>query len=190
MFSAIQGIEEAFIWHLYQFTHMGSNPILDSLFLIITKLGDLGFIWMLFGIVLLVNKKYRLLGALVLLALALTTVEVELLKHLVGRPRPFVVFPIDPVLVSEAPMTSFPSGHTAASFAAAIMLGYGLPKYKNYFLGLAVLIAISRLYLAVHFPTDVLIGAIIGSVTSVLILYFYLKVKGSKPKFQQTKHYM
>ena len=132
MFSAIQAIEEAFIWHLYQFTHMG------SLFLIITKLGDLGFIWILLSLVLLVTKKYRLLGALVLLTLALTTIEVELLKHLVGRPRHFVVLPIAPVLVSEAPMTSFPSGHAAASFAAAIMLGYGLPKYKNYFLGLAI----------------------------------------------------
>ncbi|AMP20241.1 hypothetical protein AZF37_02785 [endosymbiont 'TC1' of Trimyema compressum] len=162
----------------------GEYPFFDSLFLIITKLGDLGFIWILFSIVLLITKKYRLLGVLVLFNLLLTTVEVELLKHFVGRPRPFVVLPISPVLVSEAPMASFPSGHSATSFAAAIMLSYGLPKYKNYFLGLAVLIAISRLYLAVHFPTYVLMGAIIGSLTSTLILYFYMRIKGRKPRFQ------
>ena len=163
----------------------GVTLFFDSFFLIITKLGDLGFIWILFSIVLLITKKYRLLGVLVLFTLLLTTVEVELIKHFDGRPSPFVVLPISPVLVSEAPMASFPSGHSAASFAAAIMLGYGLPKYKSYFLGLAILIAISRLYLAVYFPTDdVLIGAIIGSLTSTLILYFYMRIKGRKPRFQ------
>lgn len=184
MLALLQGLDETFIWNLYQFTHMGNNPVFDWLFLMITKLGDLGFIWILIAVVLLITKKYRFLGVLVIVAIAITTVEVEVLKHLVARPRPFTILPIDPVLVSEKPMVSFPSGHTAASFAGAVVLAFGLPRFRKYFVILAVLIAVSRLYLAVHFFTDVVSGAFIGALTAVVVLYVYVRIKGKKPKFQ------
>ena len=87
-----------------------------------------------------------------------------ILKPLVGRARPFTANPSIQLLVSKPADYSFPSGHTAAAFAAVSALFFaGEKKIWKGALVLAVLIAFSRLYLYVHYPTDVLGGAVVGA---------------------------
>ena len=88
-----------------------------------------------------------------------------ILKPLVGRARPFTANPSIQLLVSKPADYSFPSGHTAAAFAAVSALFFaGEKKIWKGALVLAVLIAFSRLYLYVHYPTDVLAGVLVGSI--------------------------
>ncbi len=84
------------------------------------------------------------------------------LKDITDRTRPFVAHPqIDPLYVVHS--SSFPAGHAATAFAGATLLSYVAPKAMPGFLALAVLIAYSRVYVGVHYPGDVIAGAIVGA---------------------------
>ena len=154
------------------------NPVLDTLMCWITKLGNVGAIWILLGIVLLLIPKTRKSGCIVLTALVLDVILCNGgLKHLVARVRPCEVNRDVVLLIARPTDYSFPSGHTAASFAAVTALyltlyinnwsgGPILIAWENklwkWVLVLAVLIAFSRLYLYVHYPTDILGGILVG----------------------------
>lgn len=122
-----------------------------------------GEIWIVLAAVLLAVKRYRRQGLAVGCALVTDLVLCNLiLKPLVGRVRPFVVHPVE-LLVPPPTDASFPSGHTAASFAAVFALkASGSPLWKLA-LAVAVAMAFSRLYLYVHWPSDVLFGALVGA---------------------------
>ena len=135
----------------------------DAFFPWITHLGDAGAIWIALTIVLLVLPRTRRTGFALALALLVDLILCNLLlKPLVARVRPFDWNP-DVLLLVARPMDfSFPSGHTAASFAAAGTLLFRRSKLAIPALLLAVLIAFSRLYLYLHYPTDVLGGIVVG----------------------------
>ena len=137
---------------------------LDAVLPIISWTANHGEIWILLALVLVLRKSSRRQGWTVALALVLDLVCCNLLlKPLIGRVRPFAVNPAVELLVSPPLDASFPSGHTAASFAAVFALrGSGSPLWKPA-LAVAVLIAFSRLYLYVHWPSDVLGGALLGA---------------------------
>lgn len=122
-----------------------------------------GEIWIVLAAVLLAVKRYRRQGLAVGCALVTDLVLCNLiLKPLVGRVRPFVIHPVE-LLVPPPTDASFPSGHTAASFAAVFALkASGSPLWKPA-LAVAVAMAVSRLYLYVHWPSDVLFGALVGA---------------------------
>jgi undecaprenyl-diphosphatase len=111
-------------------------------------------------------------------ALLCTNIIVYILKVLIAEPRPFMVLPNVDLIVNETGIYSFPSGHTASSFAAATVIGLKLSvniKGKNYrliypLLAFAVLIGFSRIYIGVHYPLDVIIGALIGISSALLVL--------------------
>ena len=129
----------------------------------ITLLGEAGWIWILLAVVLLARKKTRSLGLAVAISLLVDLVLCNLLlKPLVARPRPFTYRPDLNLLVAAPRDFSFPSGHTAASFAAAAALAFAHCRHWRPAMALALLIALSRLYLYVHYPTDVLCGALLG----------------------------
>ena len=137
--------------------------LLDHVVPAITMLGEAGWIWILMAVVLLARKKTRKLGVAVAISLVLDLILCNLLlKPIVARPRPFTFRPELTLLVKAPTDFSFPSGHTAASFAAASALLFS--KHKSWIpaMVLAVLISLSRLYLYVHYPTDVLGGAALG----------------------------
>lgn len=143
------------------------GPVLDVIMTFFTRLGDAGFVWLVIAAVLLMSKRYRAVGLAVLLALAIEFVLVNIgLKNLTARPRPFL---IDPTLATDLinlPQShSFPSGHTGSSFAAAVALLY-FPWKRAWMralpIGLAALVSFSRLYLGVHYPSDVFAGMLIG----------------------------
>lgn len=144
-------------------THLRCG-FLDAALPVISWSANHGEIWILLALVLVLRKSSCRQGWTVALALVLDLVCCNLLlKPLIGRVRPFVVNPAVELLVSPPLDASFPSGHTAASFAAVFALrGSGNPLWKPA-LAVAVLIAFSRLYLYVHWPSDVLGGALLGA---------------------------
>lgn len=137
--------------------------LLDITLPFVSALCDHGEIWIILALVLLAIRQTRLQGAAVACGLALDLIACNLLlKPLFGRVRPFVLNPAAALLVPPPLDASFPSGHTAASFAAvAALKASGSPLWKPA-LGLAAVIAFSRLYLYVHWPSDVLGGILLG----------------------------
>ena len=139
------------------------TPFGDFVMLLISKLGNGGIIWLVLSGLLCVFPKYRKAGVTMLTALALDVLLCNvMLKPLVGRMRPFTVNTGMELLINAPKDFSFPSGHTAASFAAAFALLFVKNKLWIPSMILASLIAFSRLYLYVHYPTDVLAGALLG----------------------------
>jgi len=138
---------------------------LDPIVSLYTKLGDAGILWIALSLAMLLWKPTRRAGALALLAMALGLLVTNLtIKPLVERDRPWLDWPIVP-LVTEKDPNSFPSGHTCAAFAAGLSWARALPWSwgRTAAVVLAVLMGLSRLYVGVHYPTDVLAGALIGA---------------------------
>ena len=123
-----------------------------------------GELWILLALCLVAVKRYRRQGWTVVLALVLDLVCCNMiLKPWIGRIRPFAINTAVELLTAPPLDASFPSGHTAVSFAAVFALrAAGSPLWKPA-LAVAVVIAFSRLYLYVHWPTDVLGGALLGA---------------------------
>ncbi|MDO4733090.1 MAG: phosphatase PAP2 family protein [Bacillota bacterium] len=138
------------------------SPWLDSLMLFFTSLGNAGILWILLTLGLLIYKPTRCLGLLCGLALLLSLLFCNLLlKPLLQRPRPFSLREME-LLIAAPKDFSFPSGHAASSFAFAAALYISRPKAGIAALLTAALISFSRIYLQVHFPGDVLAGAVLG----------------------------
>lgn len=144
------------------------NPVLDTLIPLITLLGDAGIFWIAIAVALLFTKKYRKVGLGMAIALVIGLLVCNVtLKPLVMRPRPYdyqadVFHKIIPLLVEKQHDFSFPSGHTIASFEAATVIAINHKKWGIGALVLAALIAFSRMYLYLHYPTDVLASVVLG----------------------------
>lgn len=139
------------------------TQLLDMVMPFVTALGNAGLIWVVAGIILVCLKKYRMAGFAVLASLALYVFVGTLgLKPLVARLRPSDINPDIALLISRPTDYSFPSGHTTASFAAAAAMLWNHRRLGICALLLATAIAFSRLYLYVHYPTDILGGIVIG----------------------------
>ena len=137
---------------------------LDVVLPFLTTICNNGEIWIAGAIVLLFFKKYRRYGVFLLVALLLgSLIGNEIIKPLVARVRPCnSVSMLPDMLVSVPSSFSFPSGHTVSSAVAATVLTRANKKFGFTAIPVAALIAFSRLYVFVHFPTDVLAGAILG----------------------------
>lgn len=135
---------------------------LDRVVPVITHLGDGGYFWIAIILLLLVFKKTRKYGVAMAIAMLMNLVLCNLtLKPLIARPRPFALREVT-LLIPQPGEHSFPSGHTASSFAAAGALLFMGAKGRIPALIMALLIGLSRLYLYVHYPTDVLGGILLG----------------------------
>ena len=148
------------------------TPFFDAVFRGFTVLGNGGVLWLACSIVFLCVRRWRPVGVLSLIAMLLTLLSGEvLLKHLVARPRPFVELEALTTLFPAQTGFSFPSGHTASSFAASGVFVHGaFPRWiKVLFPVLAVLMGVSRLYVGVHYPSDVLAGMLLGLFWSQLV---------------------
>lgn len=145
------------------------TDFLDRLMVIITTLGNAGIIWICLGIILLIKKNTRKIGITILIALTLSLLVGNIiLKNTVKRDRPFWEDKSITILIKSPEDYSFPSGHTEASFAAAVAIYLNRKKEGTVALALAGLIAFSRLYLFVHFPSDVVGGIVIGSILGII----------------------
>lgn len=165
---------------IYNVTH---NNLFDKIMPGISTLGNLGLVWVLISIVFLINKKYRKVGILCITALILTSIVGEgILKNLIQRPRPFNEVPAMQLLITKPLSYSFPSGHTASSFAAAYIISKGIRKLTIPFFILAALIAFSRMYLFVHYPSDILAGILLGLICAKVTMKFFYKFYPKKSK--------
>lgn len=144
------------------------NPILTPILRLITTLGNGGAIWIVLTVLLLCIPRTRRVGCMALAALLGTLlVNNMILKNLVARTRPYEVIEGLTYIVRRPSDFSFPSGHAGCSFAVACILFRRLPgRYGVPALLLAILIALSRLYVGVHYPSDVLFGTISGILIS------------------------
>lgn len=158
---------------------------LDNFFLTITSLGNMSILWFSMILIFMTTKRYRRIGEIILISFFLNLIVVNIiLKISVGRVRPYEAVGFTDLLINHLSDNSFPSGHTSysASFATIIIL---LAKSKplKYYVGiLAILIAFSRLYLYVHYPTDVLVGAVVGMAIGVGAIKIY-----QSPKYRKLK---
>lgn len=151
------------------------TDMLTPLMKFVTFLGNGGWFWILCAVVLLAIPKTRKTGYAAVLSLIFGVIVTNLLlKNIVARPRPFAEIEALIPLIAKPTDFSFPSGHTTASFAVALVMFRMLPKKIGIpAVVLAALVAFSRLYLGVHYPTDVLAGfvvALMGSTVAVWIV--------------------
>ena len=147
------------------------NDFLTPIFKFITHLGDVGAIWIGCTILLLIFAKYRKVGLLSAFALiGSLLINNLILKNLIARVRPYEAVEGLTRLIEAQSDYSFPSGHAGASFAAAVIFFLYLPKkFGVPALVLAFLISFSRLYVGVHYITDVLAGGLISAAIAVCI---------------------
>lgn len=163
MLEVIQQFDQGALWWIAQHVRL---EWLNPLVVFYTSLGNTGLGFIAVALLLLVFRQTRRGGATALTAMALGMLVTNLtIKPLFTRPRPWVVMDGFVSLVTSSDPHSFPSGHTTAAFAFGVGLFLTLkPKWaKAAALAAAALMGLSRLYVGVHFPTDVLAGAVIGT---------------------------
>lgn len=140
------------------------NPFLTPFMKVVTTLGNGGAIWIVLTVLLLLIPKTRKIGCMSAIALIGTLlINNMLLKNLVARTRPYEVIEGLTYIVKTPVDYSFPSGHAGCSFSVACIMYRRLPRrYGVPALILAILISVSRLYVGVHYPSDVIFGVISG----------------------------
>lgn len=177
--------------------HMVS-PFWDKFFSIITHLGDAGLFWILIAVVMLFFKKTRKTGIMMGVALVLGLILCNgLLKNIVARVRPFdldgaygSIKTVEDLLVSRPGDKSFPSGHTIASFEAAFVLFHWDKRFGVPAIIIAAAVSFSRLYLYLHFPTDVIASvllALLNAFLAVIIVNWIYRYIGKKKELKINK---
>lgn len=153
----------------------------------VTSLGNVGWFWILTCLLLMANKKTRRAGITALCSVALGALMTNVvLKNLVDRTRPYEAVAAVIPLIPYPGDSSFPSGHTCASFAAALIYIRMLPrKIGIATVVLAALIAFSRLYLGVHYPSDVLAGFLIACLASAAVYRLQARISRGKSSGEQ-----
>ncbi len=168
MLQLIQTWDEAIMLFIQNFIR---NDICDPIMVALAYMGEAGAVWIAIAVVMLFFKKTRIAGVDMLIALGLCFCFNDLvLKYIFQRPRPFLVIEGLTAIVSHPSSFSFPSGHACAGFACAYALKGSFNGKGRWFYVLAVLIALSRPYVGVHYFTDIIVGAIVGTLGSFVLL--------------------
>lgn len=145
------------------------SPMLDKFMIFITSLGNGGIIWIILALIIFFqkNKRDKREGLTLIFGLIIfSIIGLLILKPFIGRPRPYEVYDFN-LLINKPMGSSFPSGHTGSSFATAWGIFHFNKKEGIFALILACLIGFSRMYLSVHYPTDVLAGIVVGILSSI-----------------------
>ncbi len=174
-----------FDWNVFRFVeeHIW-NPVLDVIMKIITLSGEEGIIFILFALAFFIigvlkgNEKYKKIGVAVAVSLAFMLVANNLiLKEVIARVRPFNFDWTQyswggefnyPDIVSKPSSWSFPSGHSSSAFAACFAIFFYNKKWGTPALIFAAVMAFSRIYVHVHYCTDVLAGAVVGIIYALI----------------------
>ena len=144
------------------------SPALDALMVFLTRLGEYGWFWFAAAAVFLIMRRTRDTGRVMVLAMAAEIIICNLImKPAFHRIRPYDINAAAALLIARPTDFSFPSGHAAVSFAAAVSIFMSNRRLGIFALILAALIGFSRIYLYVHYPSDVLAGAALGTLCAV-----------------------
>ncbi|MDD6062281.1 MAG: phosphatase PAP2 family protein [Oscillospiraceae bacterium] len=191
-FSAFLGFDRAIFEWVEKIFGYGISGVLTPILVFLTRLGDGGILWIALAIVLMLFKKTRKIGFTVAGAIiCMFFFNNVFLKNFFARPRPFDLdvwkdWFVYPEFVTRPDSFSFPSGHSSSAFAAAT--GLTVSKKARFIVPgyvLAALIAFSRIYVHVHYPTDVIFGALFGIVYGVIAIFvckFIIKLVNEKTK--------
>lgn len=178
----IMAWEEAFLLFLQNNVR---TDFFDPIMQFFSFLGDFGWFWILICAILIIYKPTRPIGIIAAVSLLVSACICNvILKPVVNRTRPYVA--IEGLeLITKIPYdSSFPSGHSNASFAVACAVTWCLSKNKKWIgvilIVVAALIAFSRLYVGVHYPTDVIAGVVLGTSSSIFV-FLLLRKKIIKP---------
>lgn len=153
------------------------SKIVDKIMLIATACGDMGIIWIVIAALLLKQKSTRDTGIMVIAALVFESFVVEgIIKNVVKRSRPFSNDINEDLLIGKPLTYSFPSGHTASSFAVSAIFVMTYSYVSIIILILALIISFSRIYLRVHYTSDVLFGGIIGFLCGIIIIWAFKEI--------------
>lgn len=170
MINSIQNIDAAVLLFIQYHVR---TPFLNGIMIFFSYLGNSGLIWILLGLMLFIPKCTRRRAFISLLCLLSAFIINDLLiKYLVCRPRPYNTISGLSILVKPLKSYSFPSGHANSSFAMAMALSLAFGKKGALAYIPAAMIAFSRCYVGVHYPSDVLVGAVVGT----LAAYFTYKL--------------
>lgn len=152
----------------------------------ITHLGDSGWFWIACAAVCLILSKTRRLGVTMSVSMLLNMFATNVfLKNIVARTRPYIAVEGLHRIIEAQSDYSFPSGHTACSFAAAVVVFLMCPRKVGVpALVLAFLISLSRLYVGVHFPTDVLGGAVVGTAAALMAYWICKKLRKKRDEIR------
>ena len=157
------------------------SPIMDMIMVFVSTLGDKGYIYYVILALLLINKKTRKVGIVMGIAMILNFVICNLgLKPLVARTRPYDINTVVEILVHKPSSYSFPSGHSAQAFCVASALLFTKFKYAKPMFIFACVVGFSRLYLYVHFLSDVLGGAAVGMLCGYLAYHIFIYMQSKK----------
>lgn len=150
------------------------NKFIDKLMIAVTLSGELGIIWIIISFFLFSRTKYTKEAIMVLLAIALASILGEgIIKHIVKRKRPFIKNSIIKLMIPQPGTYSFPSGHTASSFAAATVFIRTDMRLTYLIVVIAILISFSRLYLRVHYLSDVIGGIVLGIFSGAIVVMIF-----------------
>ena len=165
---------DASILEFFQSIH---TPLLDRIMIVFTTLGEFGAIWIVVGILLLFHKKYRMYGVMVLTALLLGLIVGNgIMKNVIARPRPCWRMPDISLLIAVPKDFSFPSGHTLAACEAVTVLFFTRLRYAIPALMVTVIVIVSRMYLFVHYSTDIIGGMLLGILIGLFTVWVYRKI--------------
>ena len=179
MLETLQNLEGPILLAIQDMRLGWLNPLVEGF----TSLGNAGILWIVLSLAMLCYRPTRKAGALSLCAMVLGLLCTNVcLKHLVGRTRPWIDVAGLVPLVHEGDPNSFPSGHTCAAFAAGMSWVRALPRrwMKGAAAALAVCMGLSRLYVGVHYPTDVLAGGLVGALCAWLAWKLYMSPRAAR----------
>lgn len=154
-----------------------SSGAMDAVMKAVTMSGNYAAVWLIVSAVLILRKPTRNAGTVMILALVAGHVLNDyVIKEIVARPRPFVEDPSIVLIIDPPGGYSFASGHTVKAFAAAFALFIYERKWGSVALCYAALMGFSRMYLCIHYPSDVVAGAFIGIFCALLVYYIMKNV--------------
>ncbi|MCL7747884.1 phosphatase PAP2 family protein [Halalkalibacter alkaliphilus] len=146
---------------------------LDLILPRITHLGGATFtLSMLLTMIFIFSNDVRYWAIDGLISLTISFIAVQIIKKSFGRKRPYLKLPDVNTVANPLKDFSFPSGHTTAAFSIAVVFALHSPILTFTVVPLAMIVAISRMYIGLHYPTDCLIGAFLGTISSILAVYF------------------
>ncbi|MEG0614254.1 MAG: phosphatase PAP2 family protein [Oscillospiraceae bacterium] len=176
----IQNLDDKILQLIQDFL---TTPIMDKIMIFFTNLGEYGAIWFVIALILMIPKKNRKCSLLILISVAVGFIFGNVvLKSAIGRIRPCNLNLDFPMLIPRPTGFSCPSGHSISSFAAATAIFIHYKPFGNAAFIVAFLIAFSRMYLYVHYPSDIIFGSILGIIVAILMSLIMNKIEKNSIK--------
>ena len=157
----------------------GGNSLFDAAAILLSYIGTFKAVAIIIGIFLMTKKETRHIAYILFAAVLLSGIIVWIVKEITERPRPFIELGIAEadILIHTNPYRSFPSGHTTTAFTTATVIGYYFRKWLIPAAIVACIAGLARIYLLVHYPSDVIVGAAIGIGTALAVILIVEKLK-------------